>query len=68
MVEKLEKLKVLINHLKDHNEDHAKEITELAQTAKEFGHKEVHDLLLKSAEVLRVSNISLEKASELLSE
>ena len=61
------KLKVIINHLKDHNEDHAKEITELAQTAKEFGHKEVHDLLLKSAEGFRVSNISL-KASELLSE
>ncbi|NLM52198.1 MAG: hypothetical protein GX197_05205 [Firmicutes bacterium] len=66
MVEKLEKLKVLINHLKEHNEDHAKEITELAQTAKELGHQEVHDLLLQSAEELRASNVSLAKATELL--
>jgi hypothetical protein len=61
-----EKLKILINHLKGHNEDHAKEIIELAQKAKKLGHDEVHDLLLKSAEELRVSNISLEKAEKLL--
>ena len=44
-----EKLKILISHLKGHNEDHAKEIIELAQKAKKLGHDEVHDLLLKSA-------------------
>lgn len=66
MVEKLEKLKVLIKHLEEHNEEHAKEITGLAQTAKELGRQDVHDLLLKSAEELRTSNVSLAEAFALL--
>lgn len=66
MVEGKEKLKILIKHLKGHNEDHANEIIELANTAKELGNGELHDLLIKSGEELNVSNITLQKALDLL--
>ncbi|MFZ7133411.1 MAG: hypothetical protein ACOWWR_13745 [Eubacteriales bacterium] len=67
MADKAEKLKILINHLIGHNEDHAQEIVGLAETAKELGSNEAHDLLLQGVDELRTSNISLKKAFDLIS-
>lgn len=65
-MENKEKLKVLINHLVGHNEEHAQEILDMAKTALELGNQEAHDLLVKGGEELRGSNDALNKALELL--
>lgn len=66
MVESAERLQLLIKHLKSHNEEHAKELIEMAEKAKELGYKEVCNLLLQSREEMRMSNMTLQKAYDLL--
>lgn len=66
MEDKMKELKALLNYLIGHNEEHAEEIKELAQTAKDLGSEEAHALLIKGVEELQTSNVSLKKAFDLL--
>jgi len=62
----LKELKVLLNYLINHNEDHAQEIVELAVKAKEMGKEEVNNNLAKGVEYLKSSNEMLKKALQFL--
>ncbi|MPW27153.1 hypothetical protein GC105_15350 [Alkalibaculum sp. M08DMB] len=63
---KMKELKALLNHLIGHNENHADEIKQLAQRAKDLEIEESYELMIKGTKELQNSNVSLKKAYDLL--
>ncbi len=57
-----EKMKKLLEHWLQHNEDHAKTYEKWADVAEESGEQEVVKALRKSAKLTREINIAFEKA------
>lgn len=57
-----EELVALLRYLVKHNEDHASELLELADRARELGKEDAHGHLARGVELLRESNTSLQTA------
>jgi hypothetical protein len=62
------KLKILLSHWVDHNEEHAEEFTEWALKAKASGKGKVHDHMMKAVQQMKGANKSLLAALESLKE
>lgn len=62
------KLKVLLSHWVEHNEEHALEFTEWALKAKASGKAHVHDHMMKAVRQMKGANKSLLAALEGLKE
>ena len=62
------KLKILLSHWIEHNQDHAEEFTEWALKAKSNGKGEVHDHMMKAIQQMNGANKSLLAALERLKE
>ena len=62
------KLKILLSHWIEHNEEHAQEFTEWALKAKSNGKGEVHDHMMKAVQQMNGANKSLLAALERLKE
>ena len=62
------KLKILLNHWVDHNEEHAEEFTEWALKAKANGKSQVHDHMIKAVQQMKGANKFLLAALEGLKE
>lgn len=65
---KRKRLKALLEHGVEHNEDHRKETEEWAETAKDLNNQEVHDLLMATSEALKEAVSTLSEALEKLEE
>ena len=57
-----EELVALLRYLVKHNEDHAGELLELADRARELGQQDAYGHLARGVELLRDSNASLRTA------
>lgn len=57
-----EKLKMLLEHWIEHNQEHSEEFREWAGKAKDAGQAAVHDGILEAARQLDKANDSLRKA------
>ena len=66
MADKNEKLKILLEHLIKHNTDHALEIKEMAETAKELGFGDAAGFLVQGSDEMNTSNDTLKKALDLI--
>jgi hypothetical protein len=53
------KLKILLSHWIEHNQEHAEEFTEWALKAKANGKAEVHDHMMKAVQQMKGANKSL---------
>ena len=62
------KLKILLSHWVEHNEEHAEEFTEWALKAKASGNGRVHDDMMKAVQQMKGANKSLMAALEGLKE
>ena len=62
------KLKVLLSHWVEHNEEHAEEFTNWALKAKAGGKGSVHDHMMKAVQQMKGDNKSLLAALEGLKE
>ena len=62
----LEKLQILLNHMKEHNEHHTEEVGKMANNAAELGKKEAAELLKKAAAIYDEANALLTEAIKLL--
>ena len=62
------KLKILLSHWVEHNEEHAEEFTEWALKAKASGKAQVHDHMRKAVQQMKGANKSLLAALEGLKE
>ncbi len=58
----VEKLRILIEHWIEHNEEHADEFGKWAERARASGNEAVHDDILKAIEKLRDANANLRAA------
>ncbi len=63
-----DKLRILLSHWVEHNEDHAGEFTEWAARARAGGWGPVHDHMMKAVEQMKAANQSLLAALESLKE
>ena len=63
----LEKLRVLLPHWVEHNEEHNKEFRKWAERARAEGQPEAHDELLTAVDLIEKANASLRRAQALLS-
>ena len=61
-MEGMEKLKILLRHWIEHNEEHSEEFREWAEKAKGFGEDEVRDNILEAVEQLKAANEFLDRA------
>lgn len=57
-----EELRVLLQYLVKHNQDHATELMDLAVRVKEQGYAEAYDHMVKGVDLLDESNRSLQAA------
>jgi nickel/cobalt exporter len=62
------KLRILLAHWVEHNEEHAGEFTEWALKAKAGGRAPVHDYMMKAVGQMQAANKSLLAALESLKE
>ena len=62
----LEKLKVLLPHWVEHNEEHGEEFRKWAERARAEGQPEAHDELLRAIDQIGKANASLRRAQKLL--
>jgi hypothetical protein len=62
------KLKILLSHWVEHNEEHAEEFIEWALKAKAGGKAQVHDHMMKAVQQMKGANKSLLAALEGLKE
>ncbi len=62
------KLKILLSHWIEHNEEHAEEFTEWALKAKATGKEPVHDHIMQAVKQIEGANKSLLAALERLKE
>jgi hypothetical protein len=62
------KLKILLSHWVEHNEEHAEEFAQWAVTAKADGKGQVHDHMMKAVKRMKEANRSLQAALEGLKE
>lgn len=62
----IEKLKKLIEHWAEHNEEHAKTYTDWAEKAKVSGNKELHDILKEIADTTKKMDGLFEKAKKIV--
>lgn len=60
----IEKLKRLIEHWAEHNEEHAKTYTEWAEKAKASDNKKLHDILKEIADTTKKMDDLFEKAKK----
>ncbi len=60
----MEKIKILLKHWVEHNEEHGEDFQEWAEKAKSHGHTEVHDDILRAVEKMREANEYLLRALE----
>ena len=58
----LQELRILLEYLVKHNQDHATELMELAARVEKQGHSEAHAHMTKGVELLNESNRSLRAA------
>ena len=63
-----EELRVLLEYLVKHNQDHATELMELATRVKAQGHEKAYDHMKKGAGLLDESNRALQEALRELEE
>ncbi|MDR0596412.1 MAG: hypothetical protein LBG50_02615 [Clostridiales Family XIII bacterium] len=62
-----DKLIAVLSYMKDHNHEHARELTGLLEAARKAGSDEAADIIAKSAEAIDSAADGIEKAVELLS-
>ena len=62
------RLRILLSHWVEHNEDHAGEFAEWARKAKAGGRDPVHDHMMKAVKQMKAANQSLLAALESLKE
>ncbi|MBN2099532.1 MAG: hypothetical protein JW753_08055 [Dehalococcoidia bacterium] len=62
------RLKILLNHWVEHNQEHAEEFTEWALKAKTAGKARVHDDMMKAVKQMRGANEALLAALDGLKE
>lgn len=62
------RLRILLSHWVEHNEEHAVEFTEWAVRAKTGGQAPAHDHMMKAARQMKAANKSLLAALESLKE
>jgi hypothetical protein len=62
----MEELQALLEYLVKHNSEHAAEIMELADRARQFGGPEAYDHLAHGADLMLESNKSLQSALTVL--
>jgi nickel/cobalt exporter len=62
----MEKLRILIDHWIEHNEEHADEFRKWAERAKSAGNEDIYDDILKAIEKLHDANENLRAALEKL--
>ena len=62
------KLKILLNHWVEHNNEHTQEFSRWAEKAKSSGHPAVHDEIMQAIQQINKANDFLLKASERLKE
>jgi hypothetical protein len=62
----MQELRVLLEYLVKHNQDHAAELLALATRVKEQGHAQAYDHMAKGVDLLNESNRSLQAALEKL--
>ena len=62
----MEELEALLEYLVKHNDDHAAEIEDLADRAKQLGNPEAYEQLTHGVELLRESNQWLRSALRML--
>ena len=62
------KLKIMLSHWVEHNEEHAEEFTEWAIKARASGNGRVHDYMMKAVQQMKGANKSLLAALEGLKE
>jgi hypothetical protein len=62
------KLKILLSHWVEHNEEHAEEFTEWALKARANGKSPVHDHMMKAVQQMKGANESLLAALQGLKE
>lgn len=58
----MQELEALLNYLVKHNDEHASEISELAERAREMGKQDTYHHLTEGVELLLQSNASLRAA------
>ncbi len=68
MATALQELRVLLEYLVKHNQDHATELMDLAVRVKEQGHATAYDHMAKGVDLLNESNQSLQAALKKLEE
>jgi hypothetical protein len=61
-MEPLEELKVLLEYLVGHNQEHAAELTDLAARVQTQGNSRAHEYMMKGVELLNESNDNLRAA------
>jgi hypothetical protein len=64
MATALQELRVLLEYLVKHNQDHATELMDLAGRVKAEGHERAYDHMVKGADLLDESNRALREALE----
>ena len=62
----LDELKQLLVYLIGHNDDHAKEVTELARQARDLGNPEASARLMEGIQLMQASNKKLEEGLDLI--
>lgn len=62
------KLRILLSHWVEHNQEHAEEFTDWALKAKTAGKAQVHDHMMKAVQQMKGANKSLLAALEGLKE
>ena len=62
MATAIEELRLLLDYLVKHNQEHANELMDLAERVKAQGHKKAYDHMAKGVELLNGSNQSLQEA------
>ena len=62
----IEKLRVLLPHWMEHNEEHAAEFERWAETAAQAGHEDAANLIRLAAEQMAEANTTLQAALERL--
>jgi len=62
MVTALQELRILLEYLVKHNQDHATELMELAVRVKAQGHAGAYDQMARGVDLLNESNRSLQAA------
>lgn len=62
------RLRILLSHWVEHNEEHAREFAEWARKANAGGRTPVHDHMMKAVKQMREANLSLLAALEVLKE